>query len=538
MTSKLRAVRSGQRSAVTRLLRKLEESFSEENNSEDTETIIALLEEKQDTLEKINSQILQELSSEEEIQMENRDSVEYMLHLRLKLAELTKSASSTKTLENVHQSTSINLNVNAQEFAQSNDTSQDNIGKPKIHNTVDKKEDDDDIWDLQSLRRAIKVEPCIQDAGQASNLRTSQKFIPAANFEVGSSHKKTNKPQNFVKLCFFCNGNHSPTTCHIMRDFEARISIIKEKRVCFNCLGKHKVDNCQSRFKCRICKKTHHTSICYKSQFLKPSSKSSVKNSERTKETESLLLEQSIQLHFSKQLNGDRSKEEEKVPTSKETNKLNTKLQKRETAQSRTNKQKESVTNTVDNRKKEDQEQEDMVEKLKSEILQLRRENFKLRRNSSFKNHKIQKIQRENSVLEQKMKILEDLNNQLQAQMLKIQSNVETCSETFTTSQEMANKDTADLRHYLDELELRVINLEMGKNIATLEEIMKQNSSLMTQLWKLDPYTHNNLEKFNFYRAFGENIIHQRHYHNRTGATFNEFKIGELVQEHTDFPKI
>lgn len=98
MTSKLRAVRSGQRSAVTRLLRKLEESFLEENNSEDTETIIALLEEKQDTLEKINSQILQELSREEEIQMENRDSVEYMLHLRLKLAELTKSASSIPRL--------------------------------------------------------------------------------------------------------------------------------------------------------------------------------------------------------------------------------------------------------------------------------------------------------------------------------------------------------------------------------------------------------------------------------------------------------
>lgn len=230
MISKLRAVRSGQRSAVTRLLRKLEESFSEENNSDDTETIIALLEEKQDTLEIINSQILQELSSEEEIQMENRDSVEYMLHLRLKLAELTKSASSTKTLENVHQSTSINLNVNAQEFAQSNDTSQDNIGKPKIHNTVDKKEDDDDIWDLQSLRRAIKVEPCNQDAGQASNLRSSQEFIPAANFGVGSSHKKTNNPQNFVNLCLFCKGNHSPTTCRIIQDCEARISIIKEKR--------------------------------------------------------------------------------------------------------------------------------------------------------------------------------------------------------------------------------------------------------------------------------------------------------------------
>eukprot|EP00105_Crassostrea_gigas_P030558 XP_011452910.1 PREDICTED: uncharacterized protein LOC105346133 [Crassostrea gigas] len=503
MTSKLRAVRSGQRSAVTRLLRKLEESILEENNSEDTETIMAILEEKQDTLEKINSQILQELSSEEEIQMENRDSVEYMSHLRLRLTELTKSVSSTKTLENVHQSISISLNVNAQEFAQCNDTSQGNSGNPKTHYTVDKKDDDD--MDLQSLRRAVKVEPCIQDAGQVTNLRSSkesQEFIQATNYVVRSSHKRINNPQNFVKLCLFCNENHSPTTCHIIQDCEARISIIKEKRVCFNCLEKHKVINCQSRFKCRICKKTHHTSICYKSQFLKPPSKSSVKNSERTKEKESHQLEQSIQVHYSKQLNGDRCKEEEKVPTPKETNKLNTKLQKRETAQPRTNKQKKSASNTVNNKEKEDQAQENMVEKLKSEILQLRRENFKLKRKSSFKSHKIQKIQRENSDLVQKMKSLEDLNNQLQAQMLKTQSNEEPCSETFTTSQEMANKDTADLRHYLDELELRVINLEMGKNIATLEEIMKQNSSLMTQLWKLDPYTHNNYEKFNFYGAF------------------------------------
>lgn len=74
----------------------MEDSFSEENNSEDTETITAILEEKQDTLEKINSQIRQELSSEEEIQMEIRDSVEYMSHLRLRLAELTKSFN-TKT---------------------------------------------------------------------------------------------------------------------------------------------------------------------------------------------------------------------------------------------------------------------------------------------------------------------------------------------------------------------------------------------------------------------------------------------------------
>lgn len=51
----------------------------------------------------------------------------------------------------------------------------------------------------------------------------------------------------------------------------------------------------------------------------------------------------------------------------------------------------------------------------------------------------------------------------------------------------------------------------------------------MIQLWKLDLYIYNNLEKFNFYRVFGENIIYQRYYYNRIGVIFNEFKIGELV---------
>lgn len=54
----------------------------------------------------------------------------------------------------------------------------------------------DDNWDLNSLRRAIKKELCVQDAGNASNTRSyqeSQEFIPTANFVTGANHKKTIK---------------------------------------------------------------------------------------------------------------------------------------------------------------------------------------------------------------------------------------------------------------------------------------------------------------------------------------------------------
>lgn len=99
-------------------------------------------------------------------------------------------------------------------------------------------------WDLNSLRRAIERELGVKDDGHASSPRSSQEsqeFIPTANFVARSSHKKTNKPETSVKKCLLCIGNHSPTTCHIIQNYDAKISIIKQKKVCFNCFGKHKV---------------------------------------------------------------------------------------------------------------------------------------------------------------------------------------------------------------------------------------------------------------------------------------------------------
>lgn len=59
-----------------------------------------------DTLQKINSKILQELAKEEEIQTMIEDSDKYILVLKISLAELTKNVSYNKTIENSHQSTS------------------------------------------------------------------------------------------------------------------------------------------------------------------------------------------------------------------------------------------------------------------------------------------------------------------------------------------------------------------------------------------------------------------------------------------------
>nr|XP_034312872.1 uncharacterized protein LOC117684486 [Crassostrea gigas] len=159
----------------------------------------------------------------------------------------------------------------------------------------------DDNWDLNSLRRAKKKELCVQDAGNASNTRSnqeSQEFIPTANFVTGANHKKTIKQGTTVKQCLFCNGKHSPTACHVITDYEERISIVKQKKVCFNCFGKHKGSECQSHFKCRNCKKLLHTSICRNSQFPQSTSERAV-NSESSQFKQPHQREQSFQLHSS-----------------------------------------------------------------------------------------------------------------------------------------------------------------------------------------------------------------------------------------------
>lgn len=55
---------------------------------------------------------------------------------------------------------------------------------------------------------------------------------------------------------------------------QKRLDIVKENNLCFNCLAHHRVVQCPSRFRCRKCKKKHHTSLCNskptESEGLKP----------------------------------------------------------------------------------------------------------------------------------------------------------------------------------------------------------------------------------------------------------------------------
>lgn len=203
---------------------------------------------------------------------------------------------------------------------------------------------------------------------------------------------------------------------------------------------------------------------------------------------------------------------------------------------------------------------ESQVEKLRSEIAQLRTENIKLREKAS-ENDKLKKAQTEKLELEEKVKSLEDVNQQIQAReknmsseyaelkkkvakeedrmndevqerlgiALKERQNIlasfeelsQLCCklaprldsiesakekqktpddvlprvETLGESQKMVSKDVTTLRHHLDELELRIIRLEVdkdsmedsnGEKFAALEDMKKENTALMAKIKKLE----------------------------------------------------
>ena len=64
------------------------------------------------------------------------------------------------------------------------------------------------------------------------------------------------------RTCAYCKGPHSPSACDVIITSQARKDFIVEHKLCFNCLGRHKVSACTSRHRCHKCQRKHHTSLC------------------------------------------------------------------------------------------------------------------------------------------------------------------------------------------------------------------------------------------------------------------------------------
>ena len=60
-----------------------------------------------------------------------------------------------------------------------------------------------------------------------------------------------------------CNGSHSISQCDGYKQLgtKERKAVVKKLKLCLNCLGRHFVADCPSKFSCRTCNGRHHTSL-------------------------------------------------------------------------------------------------------------------------------------------------------------------------------------------------------------------------------------------------------------------------------------
>ncbi|XP_064646772.1 uncharacterized protein LOC135499753 [Lineus longissimus] len=134
----------------------------------------------------------------------------------------------------------------------------------------------DKEWRLP-LREAILQEIKAAEAGSFSNLSglsgvyssssPAASSVPTAAFiAVKSKPQSENVCESdspAIKRCSFCKRSAHPSSeCTIVSDVEKRMEIVRKDRLCYNCLGKHKVVYCKSKFRCYKCKERHHTALC------------------------------------------------------------------------------------------------------------------------------------------------------------------------------------------------------------------------------------------------------------------------------------
>lgn len=120
----------------------------------------------------------------------------------------------------------------------------------------------DDIWTLEQLMKYFHgelraQENCGLSDQSASHGRRQQSSPYTASGLLTES-------DSVSKLCVFCDkGMHNSSKCRTVTNSASRWEIIKQKGLCFICLGAgHKARSCKTKYSCRICQKRHNVALC------------------------------------------------------------------------------------------------------------------------------------------------------------------------------------------------------------------------------------------------------------------------------------
>ena len=119
-------------------------------------------------------------------------------------------------------------------------------------------------WSLNELQDAILKEIRIFETGL--HIVNQNSLIPTASFHTNAvrNPRPTHNSSDGKKKhpCVYCSGSHAPSICDVVTDYQKRLEIVKQGKLCFNCLAHHKISQCNSKHRCRRCKQKHHTSLC------------------------------------------------------------------------------------------------------------------------------------------------------------------------------------------------------------------------------------------------------------------------------------
>lgn len=89
-------------------------------------------------------------------------------------------------------------------------------------------------------------------------------YKPAVSYQVMAKSSGTPvETTDVLNECAVCSAKHFVLFCPKFRvlSTEEKVATVKKLRLCFNCLGKHKVHDCTNKNRCQKCRGMHHTEI-------------------------------------------------------------------------------------------------------------------------------------------------------------------------------------------------------------------------------------------------------------------------------------
>ncbi|XP_043474031.1 uncharacterized protein LOC122506102 [Leptopilina heterotoma] len=115
------------------------------------------------------------------------------------------------------------------------------------------------IRSLQALTRASSFQ-------STNQIQSGPKLpTPLSHTRQSKSHsvQQINSTDSIMKTCPICTNDHFTYKCpeYTSKSTDQKLNVIKQKNLCFNCLGTHLVRSCPSSRRCIKCGKKHHTSI-------------------------------------------------------------------------------------------------------------------------------------------------------------------------------------------------------------------------------------------------------------------------------------